>query len=80
VAQMVAHKRQHDLLDTLTPREREVLSQMAEGRSNQSIAERLIITEGSVEKYVSTIFAKLGLAPTDTENRRVLAVLTYLRS
>lgn len=80
IAQMVASKRHHDLLDMLTPREREVLSHMAEGRSNQAIAERLVITEGSVEKYVSTIFTKLGLAPTDTENRRVLAVLTYLRA
>ncbi len=53
---------------------------MAEGRSNQAIAQRLTVTEGAVEKHVNIIFAKLGLAPADTDHRRVLAVLTYLRA
>jgi DNA-binding NarL/FixJ family response regulator len=53
---------------------------MAEGRSNQAIAQQLNVTEGAVEKHVNTIFAKLGLAPAETDHRRVLAVLTYLRA
>lgn len=80
VGQLVARRRQHTHLDTLTVREREVLSLMAEGRSNQAIADRLVVTGGAVEKHVSTIFAKLGLAPTDADHRRVLAVLTFLRT
>jgi DNA-binding NarL/FixJ family response regulator len=65
---------------TLTPREREVLELMAEGRSNAGIAETLFITAGVVEKHSANIFAKLGLPPSDADNRRVLAVLRYLRS
>jgi DNA-binding NarL/FixJ family response regulator len=80
VAQLVARRRRNDRLTTLTAREREVLALMAEGRSNQAIAQRLTVTEGAVEKHVNTIFAKLGLAPADTDHRRVLAVLTYLRA
>jgi DNA-binding NarL/FixJ family response regulator len=62
----------------LTPREREVLALMAEGRSNAAIAQRLFITEKAVSKHAAGIFAKLGLAPSDDDNRRVLAVLAYL--
>jgi DNA-binding NarL/FixJ family response regulator len=65
---------------SLTPRERDVLAAMAEGKSNQGIAEALFVTEAAVEKHVTSIFHKLQLAPTSTEHRRVLAVLTYLRS
>ena len=67
-------------MEALTPREREVLVLMAEGRSNQGIADRLVITLRAVEKYVSSIFAKLGLPSAGTDSRRVLAVLLYLRS
>jgi DNA-binding NarL/FixJ family response regulator len=66
-------------VDRLTPRERDVLAAMAEGKSNQGIAETLVVTEAAVEKHVTGIFHKLGLGPTPTEHRRVLAVLTYLR-
>ena len=66
-------------LDDLTPREREVLALMAEGRSNHAIAERLVVTEGAVEKHVSNIFGKLGLPPSEADHRRVLAVLAFLR-
>ena len=69
-----------DPLDALTPREREVLALMAEGRSNTAIAAALVVTEGAVEKHVSSIFAKLGLLPSSDDHRRVLAVLSYLRS
>jgi DNA-binding NarL/FixJ family response regulator len=64
----------------LTPREREVLILMAAGSSNQGIADKLVITLRAVERYVSTIFTKLGLPSTGSESRRVLAVLVYLRS
>jgi DNA-binding NarL/FixJ family response regulator len=67
-------------LDTLTPRERQVLALMAEGRSNAGIAASLDISNGSVEKHVAGIFAKLSLPPSQGDNRRVLAVLHYLRS
>jgi DNA-binding NarL/FixJ family response regulator len=80
VAQLVARRRRSDRLDTLTAREREVLALMAEGRSNHAIAEKLVVTDGAVEKHVSNIFLKLGLAPADSDHRRVLAVLTYLRA
>jgi len=79
VSQLVARRRNNDCLATLTARERAVLALMAEGRSNQAIAQRLVITEGAIEKHVNAIFGKLGLAPVDTNHRRVLAVLTYLR-
>jgi DNA-binding NarL/FixJ family response regulator len=65
-------------LGSLTAREREVLSQMAEGRSNAAIAAELVVSPGAVEKHVAGIFAKLGLPPSDGDNRRVLAVLRYL--
>jgi len=80
VSTLISKRRSDDPLDALTPREREILVLMAEGRSNQAIADRLVITLRSVEKYVSSIFAKLGLPSTGTESRRVLAVLLYLRS
>jgi DNA-binding NarL/FixJ family response regulator len=72
--------RRTDGLDALTPRERDVLSLMAEGRSNGAIAGTLVISERAVEKHVANIFAKLGLAPSDADHRRVLAVLRYLES
>ena len=65
-------------LDTLTARERQVLALMAEGRSNTAIAAALVVGPGAVEKHISSIFAKIGLPPTDTDHRRVLAVLAYL--
>ena len=77
---MLSRQRSEDPLDELTPREREVLTLMAEGRSNQGIADKLVITLRAVEKYVSTIFGKLGLPSTGSDSRRVLAVLLYLRS
>jgi DNA-binding NarL/FixJ family response regulator len=80
VSTLLSKRRSDDVLAELTPREREVLVLMAEGRSNQGIAERLVITIRSVEKYVSSIFDKLGLPSGGTESRRVLAVLLYLRS
>jgi DNA-binding NarL/FixJ family response regulator len=79
VAQILARRRS-SALDDLTPREREVLGLMAEGRSNQAIAETLVVTEGAVEKHVSSIFGKLGLPANEVDNRRVLAVLAYLRA
>jgi DNA-binding NarL/FixJ family response regulator/class 3 adenylate cyclase len=78
VSQLVGRKRQDDPLDQLTPREREVLELMAEGRSNQAIAERLFVTLRAVEKHVTSIFTKLGLPASSDDHRRVLAVLTYL--
>jgi DNA-binding NarL/FixJ family response regulator len=80
VAQLLVRRRTHDPLAALTPREREVLALMAEGRSNTAIARTLVITEGAVEKHVANIFAKLALPPDEDTNRRVLAVLTFLRS
>jgi DNA-binding NarL/FixJ family response regulator len=67
-------------LDALTPRERDVLAEMAEGKSNLGIAESLYVTEAAVEKHVRSIFQKLGLGPTTQEHRRVLAVLTFMRA
>jgi DNA-binding NarL/FixJ family response regulator/class 3 adenylate cyclase len=78
VSQLVGRRRRDDPLDELTPREREVLELMAEGRSNQAIAERLVITLRAVEKHVTSIFSKLRLPATAEDHRRVLAVLTYL--
>ena len=78
VTQLLARTRRADPLAALTPREREVLQLMAEGRSNTAIAATLVVSEGAVEKHTSSIFSKLGLAPTDAGHRRVLAVLRYL--
>jgi DNA-binding NarL/FixJ family response regulator len=80
VSTLVSRERPGDPLGQLTPREREVLELMAAGSSNQGIADSLVITVRAVEKYVSSIFTKLGLPSTGTESRRVLAVLTFLRS
>lgn len=77
VAQLLG--RRHDPLTTLTPREREVLALMAEGRTNTAIAETLVIGTGAVEKNVTSIFAKLGLDDSGSDHRRVLAVLTWLQ-
>jgi DNA-binding NarL/FixJ family response regulator/class 3 adenylate cyclase len=79
VTQLVGRRRQRDPLDDLTPREREVLELMAEGRSNQAIGERLFVTPRAVEKHITSIFGKLGLPPAPEDHRRVLAVLAYLR-
>lgn len=80
VSTLLARHRPDDPIAQLTPREREVLELMASGSSNQGIADSLVITVRAVEKYVSSIFSKLGLPSTGTESRRVLAVLLYLRS
>ena len=80
VSQLVGRARRDDPLEALTPREREVLALMAEGRSNAAIAAHLIVTERAVEKHVTSIFGKLGLAPAPEDHRRVLAVLTFLRA
>ena len=79
VSQLLARHGQRDRLDHLSEREREVLRLMAEGRSNSAIAEALVVGAGTVEKHISSIFAKLALEPTDSDHRRVLAVLAYLR-
>lgn len=78
VSQLLSRRRRSDLLDELTPREREVLALMAEGHTNAAIAERLVVSGGAVEKHVRNVFLKLGLPQTDQQHRRVLAVLTYL--
>lgn len=80
VAQLLGRSRKQDVLSGLTPREREVLGLMAEGRTNSAIAGRLVVSGGAVEKHVSNIFLKLGLAQSDADHRRVLAVLTHLNS
>ncbi|MEU7134461.1 response regulator transcription factor [Streptomyces sp. NPDC046261] len=80
VAQLLGRSRKQDVLAGLTPREREVLGLMAEGRTNSAIAKQLVVSDGAVEKHVSNIFLKLGLSPSEGDHRRVLAVLTYLRS
>jgi len=79
VQQLVAARRVDDPLEELTPREREVLALMAEGRSNAGIARRLWVTEGTVAKHVKSILAKLSLGESDDDHRRVLAVVTFLR-
>jgi DNA-binding NarL/FixJ family response regulator len=79
VSTLVSRRRAHDPLESLTPREREVLELMAAGSSNQGIADQLVITVRAVEKYVSTIFGKLDLPSSGSESRRVLAVLLFLR-
>jgi len=80
VGRLLGRRRRTDPLEPLSPREREVLALMAEGRSNAGIAEHLVVTERAVEKHVTSIFTKLGLTPAAEDHRRVLAVLTYLRS
>jgi DNA-binding NarL/FixJ family response regulator len=80
VSTLLSRRRSDDPLLALTPREREVLELMATGSSNQGIADGLVITLRAVEKYVSSIFGKLGLPSTGSESRRVLAVLLFLRS
>jgi DNA-binding NarL/FixJ family response regulator len=79
VSRLVGRRRGEDPISQLTPREREVLELMAEGRSNQAIAERLVVTLRAVEKHVTSIFSKLRLPAAQDDHRRVLAVLTYLR-
>jgi DNA-binding NarL/FixJ family response regulator len=79
VQRMVGRRREEGPLDELTPREREVLALMAEGRSNQGIADELIVTVAAVERHVTSIFGKLGLRQAAEDHRRVLAVLQYLR-
>jgi len=80
VSRLVTRRRVDDPLAVLTPREREVLELMATGTSNQGIADSMVISLRAVEKYVSSVFAKLGIPSTGTDSRRVLAVLLYLRS
>jgi len=80
VARLIGRPRAHSPLDELTPREREILGLMAEGRSNQAIAERLTLEVKTVEGHVRAIFSKLGLEPAAEDHRRVLAVVAYLRS
>jgi DNA-binding NarL/FixJ family response regulator len=80
VTQLLARARRRDPLDRLTPRERTVLSLMAEGRSNAAIAQTLVVSDGAVEKHVSNIFTKLDLPPAPEDHRRVLAVLRWLES
>ena len=80
VAQLIVRRRADDPLHALTPRERDVLARMAEGHSNTTIARQLVVTDGAVHKHIGNIFAKLGLAADDTADRRVAAVLAYLRS
>ena len=80
VQELVAARRTKDPLAELSPREREVLALMAEGRSNAGIAQRLWVTEGTVEKHVHSILAKLGLPNTQEDHRRVLAVIAFLES
>ena len=79
VAQLLGGRTEDGPLHELTPREREVLGLMAEGRTNHAIADALVVTEGAVEKHVSNIFGKLGLPPSDVDHRRVLAVLAFLQ-
>jgi DNA-binding NarL/FixJ family response regulator len=78
VSALFAHRRRRDPLSTLSPREREVLGLMAEGRTNTAIGRTLVITQGAVEKHISSIFTKLGLPPSGDDHRRVMAVLTWL--
>lgn len=80
VAQLLQRSRRREPLAALTPREREVLSLMAEGRSNAGIAGQMVVSDGAVEKHISSIFMKLDLPAAEEQHRRVLAVLTYLRN
>jgi DNA-binding NarL/FixJ family response regulator len=79
VSQLLVRRRRDDPLRELTPREQDVLALMAEGRSNANIARTMVVSDGAVEKHVRNIFTKLVLPPDDEQNRRVLAVLAYLR-
>ena len=79
VSQLLARSGRNEGLASLTPREGEVLALVAEGRTNGAIAQELFITAGAVEKHVKSIFGKLGLAQSEADHRRVLAVLAYLR-
>jgi DNA-binding NarL/FixJ family response regulator len=79
VARMLGRRRREGPLDELSPRERDVLAHLAEGKSNQGIAESLVVTTAAVEKHITSIFQKLGLDASPTEHRRVMAALTYLR-
>jgi DNA-binding NarL/FixJ family response regulator len=79
VGRMLGRQRREGPLAELSPREREVLAEMAEGKSNRGIAQSLFVTEAAIEKHVTSIFQKLGLDPSPTEHRRVLAALTFLR-
>jgi DNA-binding NarL/FixJ family response regulator len=78
IARLLAHNTRTESLGVLTPREGEVVALMAEGRSNSAIAERLTVTERAINKHIANIFTKLDLPPSDSDNRRVLAVLAYL--
>jgi DNA-binding NarL/FixJ family response regulator len=78
IARLLASNSGDGAVGALSPREREVLALMAEGRSNAAIAQRLTVTERAVAKHIASIFLKLGLQPSDDDNRRVLAVLAYL--
>ena len=78
VSALFAHRRRQDPLDTLSPREREVLGLMAEGRTNTAIGRTLVVSQGAVEKHISSIFTKLGLPPSADDHRRVRAVLAWL--
>ncbi|WP_433253138.1 response regulator transcription factor [Streptosporangium sp. CA-135522] len=78
IMQLLSRHRRDDPLESLTVKERKVLALMAEGRSNTAVAARMAVTDGAVEKHISSIFAKLGLEPASDDHRRVLAVLTYL--
>ncbi|HSD81621.1 MAG TPA: response regulator transcription factor [Solirubrobacteraceae bacterium] len=80
VSRLLGRRRREDPLAEISPREREVLALMAEGRSNHAIAGELVVTERAVEKHVTSIFSKLDLPPTADDHRRVLAVLKYLRA
>ncbi|MCD4523537.1 response regulator transcription factor [Nocardioides sp. cx-173] len=80
IAQLLSRRSSNDPIRSLTPREREVLSLVAEGKSNNDIAEELVLSETGVSKHIGNIFAKLGLSTSDSGHRRVLATLTYLRS
>jgi len=79
VGRMLGRRRHEGPLDELSPRERDVLGRLAEGKSNQGIAESLVVTTAAVEKHITSIFQKLGLDASPTEHRRVMAALTYLR-